>query len=124
MRSTIKQDKSLKEQPNMKNIGSGLILVIIFSARRPGNEYRILSVEEYQSKMKAGWLGQMAGVGWGAPIEFKFNAMNILKDQVPVLEPHMTNQQYQGDIYVEMTFLKTLEDSGFDVSIRQAGTRF
>jgi len=74
--------------------------------------------------MKAGWLGQMAGVGWGAPTEFRFNAMIIPEDKVPAWEPHMINQQYQDDIYVEMTFLKTLEDHGFDVSIRQAGIDF
>jgi len=36
----------------------------------------------------------------------------------------MINQQEQDDLYVEMTFLKTLEDYGFDVSIRQAGIDF
>lgn len=88
------------------------------------NEYRKLSVEEYRSKMKAGWLGQMAGVGWGAPTEFRYNAEIIPEDNVPAWKPEMINQQYQDDIYVEMTFLKTLEDYGFDVSIRQAGIDF
>ena len=35
---------------------------------------RRISVEEYRDKMAAGWIGQMVGVGWGAPTEFKFNA--------------------------------------------------
>ena len=87
-------------------------------------EFRRISIKEYQSKMKAGWLGQMAGVGWGAPTEFNFNARMIPADKVPAWEPEMINQQYQDDIYVEMTFLKTLEDYGFDVSIRQAGIDF
>ena len=34
------------------------------------SEYRKISVDEYISKAKAGWIGQMAGVGWGAPTEF------------------------------------------------------
>jgi len=88
------------------------------------DDFRRISVEEYQSKMKAGWLGQMAGVGWGAPTEFKYNAMIIPEESVPEWESQMINQQYQDDIYVEMTFLKTLEDHGFDVSIRQAGIDF
>jgi len=74
--------------------------------------------------MKAGWLGQMAGVGWGAPTEFKFNGIIIPESEVPDWKPSMINQQYQDDIYVEMTFLKTLEDYGLDVSIRQAGIDF
>ena len=88
------------------------------------NEFRKISVEEYRSKMKAGWLGQMAGVGWGAPTEFKFNGIIIPESEVPDWKPSMINQQYQDDIYVEMTFLKTLEDYGLDVSIRQAGIDF
>jgi hypothetical protein len=36
----------------------------------------------------------------------------------------MINQFGQDDIYVEMTFLRTLELHGFDVSIRQAGIDF
>ncbi|NIO87800.1 MAG: ADP-ribosylglycohydrolase family protein, partial [Candidatus Aminicenantes bacterium] len=36
----------------------------------------------------------------------------------------MINQFGQDDIYVEMTFLRTLEKYGFDVSIRQAGIDF
>jgi hypothetical protein len=100
-----------------------LSAVIMFSCTN-SQDVRKLPVEEYRSKMKAGWLGQMAGVGWGAPTEFGFNAMIIPEEEVPAWEPQMINQQYQDDIYVEMTFLKTLEDYGFDVSIRQAGIDF
>ncbi len=110
----------------VKSIRSAAIflLVIGLSACQPKTEYRKLSVEEYQSKMKAGWLGQMAGVGWGAPTEFKFKGEYVPDDKVPAWDPEMINQQFQDDIYVEMTFLKTLEDYGFDVSIRQAGIDF
>ncbi len=34
-------------------------------------EFRRISVDEYLDKMKGGWVGQMAGVGWGGPTEFK-----------------------------------------------------
>ncbi|MFC2125230.1 ADP-ribosylglycohydrolase family protein [Bacteroidota bacterium] len=100
------------------------VLVTCLYGCDSGKDVRRLSIKEYQSKMKAGWLGQMAGVGWGAPTEFDFCAKIIPEDQVPAWESHMINQQNQDDIYVEMTFLKTLEDYGFDVSIRQAGIDF
>ena len=110
----------------MKKISSAslLILAICLSSCNSKDDFRRISVEEYHSKMMAGWLGQMAGVGWGAPTEFKFKGMIIPEDKVPDWEPNMLNQQYQDDIYVEMTFLKTLEDYGLDVSIRQAGIDF
>jgi len=101
-----------------------MMSVFLFINCSSKTEFRRISIKEYQSKMKAGWLGQMAGVGWGAPTEFNFNARMIPADKVPAWEPEMINQQYQDDIYVEMTFLKTLEDYGFDVSIRQAGIDF
>lgn len=87
-------------------------------------EYRKISIDNYVSKMKAGWIGQMAGVGWGAPTEFKWNGRIIPVDSVPQWKPEMINQFGQDDIYVEMTFLRTLEKYGFDVSIRQAGIDF
>lgn len=101
-----------------------LCILFILTSCSTDREYRNISLEEYRSKMKAGWLGQMAGVGWGAPTEFKFNAIIIPEDEVPAWTPSMLNQQYQDDIYVEMTFLKTLEDYGYGVSIRQAGIDF
>lgn len=100
-----------------------LVLIFSFSCSTK-QEYRKISLEKYRSKMKAGWLGQMAGVGWGAPTEFKFNGVIIPKEQYPKWDKSMVNQQFQDDLYVEMTFLKTLEDNGFDVSIRKAGIDF
>ena len=41
---------------------------VSFSFAKP--EYRRLAVKEYVDRMQAGWLGQMAGVGMGAPCEF------------------------------------------------------
>lgn len=85
---------------------------------------RKMLMSEYVDKMKAGWIGQMAGVGWGAPTEFKFKGKIIPMDKMPKWDPKKINQFRQDDIYVEMTFLQTLEDHGFDVTIRQAGIDF
>jgi hypothetical protein len=85
---------------------------------------RCLTVDDYVDKMKAGWIGQMAGVGWGGPTEFKYKGEIIPEDKMPQWKPEMINQFKQDDIYVEMTFLRTLELYGFDCSIRQAGIDF
>ncbi len=85
---------------------------------------RQVSVEDYVDKMKAGWIGQMAGVGWGGPTEFRYNGVIIPQEDMPQWKPGLINQFEQDDIYVEMTFLRTLELYGFDVSIRQAGIDF
>jgi hypothetical protein len=85
---------------------------------------RTISMDTFIDKMKGGWVGQMVGVGWGAPTEFKYQGSIIPMDQIPQWKPEMVNQHYQDDIYVEMTFLATLEKHGFDASIRQAGIDF
>ena len=96
-----------------------------FAASDKAGEFRRLSVAEYRDKMKAGWLGQMAGVAWGAPTEFKWKDTIIPADKVPLWKPVMINEAFpQDDLYVEMTFLRTLEQYGLRVSIRQAGIDF
>ena len=32
---------------------------------------RTLSLDDYRDRMKAAWVGQMVGVSWGQPTEFK-----------------------------------------------------
>lgn len=85
---------------------------------------RTLSVAEYRSRMTAGWIGQMAGVGWGAPTEFQFNGRIVPAEEMPTWKPELINQFWQDDLYVEMTFLKSLETYGWDVSLKQAGIDF
>ena len=92
---------------------------------KPGVEYRKLPVSVYRDKMKAGWIGQIAGVCWGAPTEFRWNDEIIPADKVPVWTPEMINNAWgQDDLYVEMTFLRSMEEYGLDVAQRQAGIDF
>ena len=89
-----------------------------------GPTVRRITVEDYVDKMKAGWVGQMAGVGWGGPTEFHYKGTIMPDDKMPQWHPEMINQFKQDDIYVEMTFLRTLEQYGLNCSIRQAGIDF
>ena len=86
---------------------------------------RRISVEVYRDRMKGGWIGQIIGVVWGAPTEFKFNGVLVPEESVPKWTPEMINNAFgQDDLYVEMTFLRSMEEHGLDVSIRQAGIDF
>jgi len=103
------------------------ILLVVASAVASVHaaDVRRLPVKEYRDKMKAGWLGQMAGVAWGAPTEFKWKGTIIPADKMPKWVPETINGSFQqDDLYVDMTFLRTLEVHGLDVSIRQAGIDF
>lgn len=88
-------------------------------------EYFRIPMNAYRDKMTAGWLGQMVGVSWGYPVEFKYLAERVPETEVPTWKPEMINGAFeQDDLYVEMTFLRTLQIYGSDVSIRQAGIDF
>ena len=99
-------------------------LIISFTACVDNTEYRKIPLDEYVNKMKAAWIGQMIGVGWGAPTEFQFIAKTIPEDKVPEFNSDMVNVFGQDDLYVEMTFIRTLEQYGIDCSIEQAGIDF
>jgi hypothetical protein len=105
-----------------------LILALIVAGSIPtfaaDGQFRRLPVKEFRDKMQGAWLGQMIGVGWGAPTEFKVKGEIIPEAQMPPWKPEMVNQHGNDDCYVEMTFLRTLELHGFDASIRQAGIDF
>jgi len=86
---------------------------------------RVLPLEAYRDKMHGAWIGQIAGVCFGAPTEFKWQDAIVPRESLPQWRPEKINDAFwQDDLYVEMTFLRTLEQHGLDVSIRQAGLDF
>jgi hypothetical protein len=101
-----------------------IALGTIFSGHS-AQQFRELTIQEYRDKMTGGWIGQMAGVTLGAPTEFRWKDAIIPADAVPRWQPAMINDAFrQDDLYVEMTFLRSLEQYGLKVSIRQAGIDF
>src|SRR5689334_453726 len=88
-----------------------LILILCLSSFGASNaqdnaspQFRRLDVETYRQKMKAGWLGQMMGVAFGAPTEFRYLNGIIPESDLPRLRPGMINEAFNEDnLYVEMT---------------------
>ncbi len=88
-------------------------------------QFRRLPVQQYRDKMMGGWIGQIAGVSLGAPTEFKYAGRIIPAAEMPKWQPRLINDAFnQDDLYVEMTFLRSLEEHGLEVGIRQAGIDF
>lgn len=108
----------------MKKLLFCLISGLLISSCEKKKESLSLSVEDYRDRMKGAWIGQMAGVGWGLPTEFDWIGTIIPEKQVPKWNNNMVNQQGNDDLYVEITFLQSMEEHGLDVSIRQAGIDF
>lgn len=83
-----------------------------------------LSKQEFLDKCKGAWAGQMVGVCYGEPYQFRYNGM-IVPAPLRPWDPDLIDEATrQDDIYVELTFLKALEDHGLDITHEQAGLAF
>ncbi len=83
-----------------------------------------LPIDRYVDKCKGAWAGQMIGVCYGAPYEFKFNGKPMTGPLREWKPERIRGAITQDDCYVEMTFLKALEDHGLDITYEQAGKAF
>ncbi|MCX8065689.1 MAG: ADP-ribosylglycohydrolase family protein [Candidatus Hydrogenedentes bacterium] len=80
--------------------------------------------EKYLDKCKGAWLGQMIGVTFADRYEFQFNGIPIL-GPLEQWKPEDIKRAFpQDDLYVEMTFLETLEQKGINISYNDAGKFF
>ncbi|MBD3175731.1 MAG: hypothetical protein GF320_11160 [Armatimonadia bacterium] len=89
-----------------------------------GQDARTIDLDTFQDKLRGAWAGQMIGVSYGAPYEFRYLGL-IMDDPIREWEPgFVDNSIHQDDLYVEMTFLRALELHGLDVTYEQAGQAF
>jgi hypothetical protein len=90
---------------------------------QPGE--RRLPLDALRDKIRGGWAGQMIGVSFGAPTEFRYREAIIPEDKLPVWKPEMVaNALNQDDLYVDMTFAKVLDDKGLDATTEDFGAMF
>lgn len=105
----------------MKHIITAAIIVSSIAAHA---DTVTLSRERYLDKLRGAWAGQMIGVCYGAPYEFQSNGKPITEDLQPWTPERVEGAIDQDDLYVEMTFLQTLEKYGLGVTPEQAGRDF
>ena len=100
---------------------SAVLLALPSAAQGP---YRSISLADLRDKIEGGWAGQMIGVSFGAPTEFRSNA-KILEGDLPAWTPdRLSNSIHQDDLYVDMTFAKVLDDKGVDATTEDFGSMF
>lgn len=83
----------------------------------------MLSRATLLDKIKGGWAGQMIGVVYGAPTEFKSNG-KIGTWDLTWKPGSLAGALNQDDLYVEMTFAKVMDDVGLDATSVQYGEAF
>lgn len=86
---------------------------------------RSIGLAQYRDRLAGGFVGQMAGVVYGAPFEFRFEGTTVPGWMLPEWKPRMLRGALtQDDIYVELTFLQTLEANGPEVGQEIIGRDF
>jgi len=76
-----------------------------------------------EDKVRGGWAGQMIGVSFGAPTEFRFKGRTI--DGPIAWKPeNVANAIDQDDLYVEMTFAEVMDRLGLEATTEQYGEMF
>jgi hypothetical protein len=103
----------------------GLILIsaaLCVAAQTGG--YRRISLAELRDKIEGGWAGQMIGVSYGAPTEFRAQG-KINESELPKWTPErVSNSLDQDDLYVEMTLAKVLDEKGLGAATADFGAVF
>ncbi len=104
-------------------LAASLFLILpnsyVFAARN------YLSEAAIADKIKGGWVGQMAGVTWGAPTEFMAQGRIFSESEIPAWSPEMINNGFaQDDIYVEILFLEAMKKYGVNATWSDFGNEF
>lgn len=84
---------------------------------------RRMSPTEMEDRVRGGWAGQMIGVAYGAPTEFRYLGRTI-DGEIPWKPEQIENTLHQDDLYVEMTFAEVMDRIGLDATTRQYGEAF
>lgn len=101
--------------------GAGAVLP---AAGAPAGSTAMTESEVYD-KILGGWAGQMIGVGWSGPTEFKAQGRILEESEIPEWKPSMINDGlWQDDLYVEIPFMDALKDNGVDCDIKTVGEYF
>lgn len=104
---------------------AGAVALLSVIALSQDQSVREITRQELRDKIEGGWAGQMIGVSYGAPTEFRFRQAMVPEDRLPKWKPEMvSNALDQDDLYVDMTFAKVLDDKGLDATTDDFGAMF
>jgi hypothetical protein len=107
----------------MRSAAIAVVLAAVAAQGAFAKEARRMSRAVLEDKVRGGWAGQMIGVAYGAPTEFKSNG-KINEAELTWTPDMITNTIHQDDLYVEMTFAEVMDRVGLDATTEQYGEMF
>lgn len=99
-----------------------LILVLVAGisscSQKQSSDTRTISNELLKDKIAGGWAGKMVGVTYGAPTEFKAQGKTY-EDSIKWVPADVKGSIWQDDIYVQLTFLMTMDKYGMEAPAKK-----
>jgi hypothetical protein len=84
----------------------------------PSPEEKTISLPLLRDKIAGGWAGKMIGVTYGAPTEFRAQGKTY-EDSIRWQPADVKGALWQDDIYVQLTFLMTMDRFGLDAPAKK-----
>src|SRR5690242_8187545 len=107
-------------------VAAGAVAVgcLVLVGAAGSGQTKTITLAELRDKIEGGWAGQMIGVSFGAPTEFRYREQ-IIEGDLPKWTPDRVNNSLnQDDLYVDMTFAKVLDDKGVGATTEDFGAMF
>jgi hypothetical protein len=95
-----------------------LILLTILSYKNSSEGFRSIKPEVLNDKIAGGWAGKMIGVTYGAPTEFRAQG-KIFAESIKWKPSDIKGSMWQDDIYVQLTFLMSMDKYGIDAPAKK-----
>jgi hypothetical protein len=94
------------------------VLIAVVSCKSTPEGFRTIKPEVLKDKIAGGWAGKMIGVTYGAPTEFRAQG-KIFSDPINWKPSDIKGSMWQDDIYVQLTFLMSMDKYGMDAPAKK-----
>ena len=93
-------------------------VLMTFSCKNTPEGFRTIKPDVLKDKIAGGWAGKMIGVTYGAPTEFRAQG-KIYTDSIKWKPSDVKGSMSQDDIYVQLTFLMSMDKYGIDAPAKK-----
>ena len=106
-----------------RNLFAAVLCVGALSCDSAG--LKSIPLAELHDRIQGGWAGQIIGVSYGLPTEFRFNNQIIPEESLPEWRPDRVGAALSNDdLYVDMTFAAVLDEKGLSATTDDFGAMF
>jgi hypothetical protein len=99
------------------------IILLHINCNPSNQDFQTISIDELRNKIAGGWAGKMIGVSYGGPTEFQYNGI-INEDSINWNPEDLRNSIGEDDLYVQMSFMMTMDEFGIDAPVEKFGEAF